>query len=350
MPQIDAASVIAALPVDAAGASSRVLNRVTESILSLRRLVDEKGLDHWVVMFSGGKDSTTSLLVAIEAIRQGAAATRLDVVLADTLVEIPTVAQYARQFLDELAVVGLTINKHLVTPDIEQSFWVCMLGRGYPPPHRNFRWCTTKLKMKPAEVALGHLIQPGRTVFITGVRFGESDARDIRLHAACSRGGECGQGLWFERSGRFGATYAGPISLWRECDVWDFLNYVAPSWGHRTDQLSKLYLFPTMRFGCWTCTVVRRDKAMEGICKTPGGERYLPLVRFRDLLIETAGVAENRVTRPNGAKGRLSLAARRELLTTLLDVQERVGFSLISDAELDLIKKHWGNGQFGDSY
>jgi hypothetical protein len=26
----------------------------------------------------------------------------------------------------------------------EQSFWVNIIGRGYPPPNRTFRWCTQR--------------------------------------------------------------------------------------------------------------------------------------------------------------------------------------------------------------
>jgi DNA sulfur modification protein DndC len=38
---------------------------------------------------------------------------------------------------------------HLVKPEIEDSFWSLIIGKGYPPPNRWFRWCTTKLKIRP---------------------------------------------------------------------------------------------------------------------------------------------------------------------------------------------------------
>lgn len=301
-------------------------------------------------MFSGGKDSTASLIIALEAIKAGLPVKRLDVVLADTLVEIPTVAAHASQFLDSLSCGDLVIHKHIVKPELEESFWVCMLGKGYPPPHRNFRWCTSKLKIKPTEAKLAPLIVPGRTVFITGVRFGESDARDIRLHSACSRGGECGQGLWFERSGKLGVSYAGPISVWRECDVWDLLNYVAPSWGYSTSALEKLYLFPSMRFGCWTCTVVRRDKAMESICAVPEGRVYEPLLRFRQRLIDVAAESANRVMRLNGVAGRLTIATRQALLVELLAIEDQVGMKLLLPEEEGLIRSLWTHRSYQDAY
>ena len=32
---------------------------------------------------------------------------------------------------------------------IEESFWVNIIGRGYPPPNRTFRWCTQRMKIDP---------------------------------------------------------------------------------------------------------------------------------------------------------------------------------------------------------
>jgi len=32
---------------------------------------------------------------------------------------------------------------------IKESFWVNIIGRGYPPPNRTFRWCTQRMKIDP---------------------------------------------------------------------------------------------------------------------------------------------------------------------------------------------------------
>lgn len=40
------------------------------------------------------------------------------------------------------------------------------------------------------------------------------------------------------------------------------------------------------RFGCWTCTVVTKDKAMESLIKN-GEEWMSPLLKYRDLLAFT---------------------------------------------------------------
>src|SRR5208337_4460920 len=108
----------------------------------------------------------------------------------------------------------LPIHCHIVKPKLEDRFWVNVLGKGYPPPHQRFRWCTNRLKIRPCEYGLRKHIIKGKTAIITGVRFGESHSRDQRLNASCVRGGECGQGIWFEKSNRLGVGYLAPIINW----------------------------------------------------------------------------------------------------------------------------------------
>jgi hypothetical protein len=45
---------------------------------------------------------------------------------------------------------GLPITPHKLTPEIEDSFWVNLIGKGYPAPRLKFRWCTERLKIKPS--------------------------------------------------------------------------------------------------------------------------------------------------------------------------------------------------------
>lgn len=257
-------------------AGLRLLERLRETSQTLASTL-ERGFDHWILTFSGGKDSTTTLIVALETALQGSLPVRrVDVVYSDTLVEIPIIHSYAVGFLRFLEgferLRSLPLFCHVVRPPLEQRFWVCLLGKGYPPPHQRFRWCTKRLKIKPVEAALKAHVRPNRTVILTGVRFGESPDRDRRMNHSCRRGGECGHGAWFQYSARLKATYLAPIAYWQECDVWDFLNFLAPEWGYPTHLLeNEIYNGRETRFGCWMCTVVRRDKALEKI-----GKRSLP--------------------------------------------------------------------------
>lgn len=324
----------------------RVLTRLDESKAALAYAL-EKGYNHWVVTFSGGKDSTSTVVVALEtALEHLGRVKRIDVVYSDTMVEIPTIHRYALAFLQNLRNLSrlerLPLHCHVTVPPVEKRFWVCLLGKGYPPPHQRFRWCTRRLKVEPVKSKLERFLCPGKTVILTGVRFGESKERDIRLHQTCSRGGECGQGLWFQHSTRLKAGFLAPLVEWLDCDIWDFLSFVAPSKGYPTAELASIYngREPT-RFGCWTCTVVRQDKAMEKTIAQPEWSHLVPLLDFRSYLWEVTRPVESRQLRHDGQPGRLRHPVRKVILDRLLSVQEKVGFTLISPEEIQTIRSIW---------
>lgn len=333
--------------------SGRIFRHLAEVRESLAAAVG-RGLDHWILAFSGGKDSTTTIVVALEtALKEHLAVSRIDVVYADTLVEIPVIREWALEFLQFLddfdRLRDLPLFYHILRPPVEERFWVCILGKGYPPPHQRFRWCTRRLKIEPVEAALRDQIQPGRTAIITGVRFGESVDRDRRMNLTCRRGGECGQGSWSYYSQRLQAVYLSPIAYWGECDVWDFLNFVAPHWGYPTNRLeSDVYNGRETRFGCWMCTVVRQDKAMEKITATPKWEYLRPLLEFRQRVLELTNSAASRYVRPDGKIGRLSLDVRRTLLKELLRIQEVLGMELIEEKEVEHIRELWDCEKYRD--
>lgn len=324
----------------------RFMHRLKDSISALRAMI-EKGYTHWIVTFSGGKDSTTTLIVSLEAaLVHPEQVERIDIVYSDTMLEIPLIRQFALDFMEIIQsmerIARLPIYCHVVCPEIEQRFWVCLLGKGYPPPHQRFRWCTRRLKIEPVEDALKSFVRPGKTLILTGVRFGESRARDARLHQSCSRGGECGQGVWFEYSSRLRAAYMAPIVAWSECDVWDFLQFHAPALGYPTRHIeNSVYNGRETRFGCWMCTVVRQDRTMEKITALPQWSHLRPLLDFRQRVKELAGRPESRLIRPDGKPGRLTLAVRRQLLDELLKLQTTVGIEIVPPDEIAIIQKYW---------
>jgi DNA sulfur modification protein DndC len=105
------------------------------------------------------------------------------------------------------------------------------------------------------------------------------------------------------------------------------------------------------RFGCWTCTVVERDKASEGLLAS-GDERMEELIGFRETLLEYQDPANGKrdMKRKNGSEGPgpLTIEARRELLTRLLKLQEETSLRLISDDELFLIQQLWKSARKPD--
>jgi len=330
----------------------RILKRMDEAQAALGYVL-EKGYDHWIITFSGGKDSTSTVAMSLEtALEWLGRIRRIDVIYADTRLEIPTIHQYALSFMNHLRKSSrfkkLPLYCHIVHPKVSGRFWVCLLGKGYPPPHQLFRWCTRRLKIEPVEDKLRPFIQPDRTVIITGVRFGESKNRDKTLIQSCTRGGECGQGLWFRYSGRLKAGYLAPLVDWNDCDVWDYLLLVAPSLGYPTAELDDVYNGRGTRFGCWMCTVVRQDKAMEKTIARPEWNHLAPLAEFRKYVWELTRSTDTRRLRADGQPGGLRHEVRKALLEQLLDIQVEVGIELISNDEIQAIKEIWGKEGYHD--
>lgn len=152
-----------------------------------------------------------------------------------------------------------------------------------------------------------------------------------------------------------------PIEYLSTEEVWAYLLQKPNPWGGSNRDLYQLYSNASggecpmvvdktspscgnSRFGCWTCTVVERDKASEGLLES-GDERMEHLLGFRDTLMEFRA-PENGwrdMRRMNGAEGPgpMTMPGRKELLRRLLKLQEEMGFELISEEELLLIQKFW---------
>ena len=325
--------------------SPSVFGRIEESFKAFDYVLNQ-GYDNWLITFSGGKDSTLTLVLALEyVLKNTGKVERIDVVYSDTLLEIPSIHQYTISFLDYLMedekFRELPLLCHIVYPKLEERFWVKVLGKGYPPPHQKFRWCTKRMKIDPCEHGLKEHIIKGKTAILTGVRFGESNARDQRLNASCARGGECGQGLWFEKSGKLGTGYLAPIINWPVCDVWDFLMGFAPYIGYPTKNLEKVYNGHDTRFGCWTCTVVKQDKAMAKTITQPEWAHLQPLYDFRNYLWDVTRPRKARVLRKDGTASKIKLKYRKALLKKLLIVQNKVKMELIRKEELTHIQNMW---------
>lgn len=324
---------------------SSLFDRIEETYKSFDFLLS-KGFSNWIITFSGGKDSTTTLILALEyLLSKPGIIERIDVVYSDTLVEIPSIGEFSINFLKSLElnsrIKELPIHFNIVRPKLSDRFWVKVLGYGYPPPHQKFRWCTRRLKIDPVNDKLKKFIKKDKTAILTGVRFGESKARDVRLNNSCIRAGECGQGLWYEKSQRLGISYMAPIINWPLCDVWDFLIVFAPQMGYPTLKLKEVYNGHDTRFGCWTCTVVKQDKAMLRTIEQQEWQHLKPLYDFRNELWEITRIKKNRILRSNNTPGKINKRTRQYLLNRLNRIQEEANIELISQEEVSFINDVW---------
>lgn len=352
----------------------------------------------WCVAYSGGKDSSAVLTVVAYLIAAGEIERPelLAVRYADTRMELPPLQSAAMAMLDRFRVEGW--NSQAVLPAMDDRFFVYMFGRGVPPPSNTFRWCTAQLKIEPMAAALDDL-GDGRTLMLTGVRIGESAARDDSIAAACSRdGAECGQGWMHGVDGqndinRYFVTGPGsidtlaPILHWRVCHVWDWLcntHNECPDHGYQTEAIAEVYggegdherlVELSARTGCVACNLASRDVALDRLIRRPRWKYLAPLKRLRELYAWLKR-PENRlrkdgsetkadgslVSNPNRL-GPLTMPARRRGTSEVLAIQQEIcdaarkqgepDYVLIDDDELLRINEliaagTWPNRWSGD--
>ena len=231
----------------------------------------------WVIGFSGGKDSTVALQLVWEALARLPESERtkpVHVISSDTLVESPVITAYIGAILAKINTAAkqrsMPFMAVVVLPQLGDTFWVNMIGRGYPAPSSRFRWCTDRLKIQPANRFIEEKVSRyGEVVLVLGVRRAESATRAqvMSLHR------KPGDLVSRHSSLRSAWVYA-PIEHFTTDDVWSYLLSVKSPWGADNRQLLTMYrnaqagecplvvdtTTPSCgnsRFGCWTCTVVR---------------------------------------------------------------------------------------------
>jgi DNA sulfur modification protein DndC len=337
----------------------------------------------WIIGFSGGKDSTVLTQAVFKAILDVAPSKRtrrVHVVSNDTLVESPLVAAHLER--SQAVIREATENWRLpitvvtTKPAPEHTFWILLIGKGYPSPNSKMRWCTDRLKIAPTSQYIKRQVaQNGAAILLLGVRLDESTSRraSIVKHANLE-----GSNLT-PHSSLAGAFIYRPIVNLTTDQVWEILWNFPPPWGGSHESLRKLYQkadggecpFVTgpddapacgtssSRFGCWTCTVVEKDRSLQGFIDA-GERQYQPLLNFRDWLREIRNKEEYRkIRRRNGQiqfntktgkhiPGPFTITARQMILKRLLAVQETCGSQLISPEEISVIKSVWAKDLLGE--
>ena len=106
----------------------------------------------WIIGFSGGKDSTCLVQLvwnALSDLPPEKLQKKIYVISSDTLVESPAIVEQITSTLDKMDIAakkqGIPISTNLIRPILDDTFWVCLLGKGYPAPSNIFRWCTDRL-------------------------------------------------------------------------------------------------------------------------------------------------------------------------------------------------------------
>lgn len=211
----------------------------------------------------------------------------IHVISTDTLVEQPLVAAWVDTSLARIREAAdaqkLPITPHKLTPEIQDSFWVNLIGRGYPAPRQKFRWCTERMKIRPSNKFIRDVVRRyGEAILVLGTRKAESQVRAARMEKLESQ--RLRDGLSPNKSLPNSLVFT-PVEDWSNDDVWLYLMQVKNPWGHDNKSLLTMYQGASeggecplvvdtttpscgsSRFGCWVCTVVDKDRSMEAMIK-----------------------------------------------------------------------------------
>lgn len=259
----------------------------------------------WVVGYSGGKDSTAVLQLiwnAIAALPVKKRTKKIYVITTDTRVENPYVSAWVKQSLKNIERTAqkqkMPIEPHLLQPDFQETYWVGLIGKGYPAPRLKFRWCTGRLKIEPSNLFIRNVVRTnGEVILILGIRKAESLNRaktmkkleEKRVRERLSPNANLLNSLVYS-----------PIEDWRTDEVWLYLMQWENPWEHSNKDLLAMYRGATednecplvvdtstpscgsSRFGCWVCTLVDSDKSMSAMIQNDEEKEWLqPLVDLR---------------------------------------------------------------------
>jgi DNA sulfur modification protein DndC len=267
---------------------------------------EDDGNIPWIIGFSGGKDSTMLLQLVWFALKnelQGLRQRPIYVVCNNTLVENPKIIQYTDkvlQLIEKAAMEqGMPIYVKKTTPRLEDTFWVNLLGKGYPAPNNTFRWCTERLKISPtSEFIKSTISEIGHAIILLGTRKDESAARAQSIEKNKGHG----ENSRLRKHPLPNAFVYAPITEVITEEVWQYLLQVPSPWGASNRNLVTIYNNATggdcplitdistpscgnSRFGCWVCTVVKKDKSMQALIDN--GEEWMePMLEFRDMLAD----------------------------------------------------------------
>lgn len=275
-----------------------------------------------VLAYSGGKDSSATACLLLGAAaqykRDGKVPPPIIVTHSSTGVENPVIVALASS---ELAKMESFAKQHDFTlrvltgePDLNSSFVGRILTGRALPTYASSRSsdCSIAWKVQVGQRLLKQAMALrsdyeawGPPVVLTGIRQGESAARDKRI----AERGEHGGGIWTNDAGELRAS---PIFHFTTDDVWETLGYASAGILESYSDFAgvvELYrdasggcvivadMMPSgsskpcgARTGCWSCTRAgRSDKSAEQLIESDEAKygHLKPLNRLRTWLVNT---------------------------------------------------------------
>ena len=284
-------------------------NLTKEDIRSVTKIIKDLYLEDkipWICGYSGGKDSTAVVQLvwnALKEIPENQRRKTVHIISTDTLVESPVVAIWAKKSLERMEMQverdKVPVVVHPLAPTVENTFWVNLIGRGYPYPRRDFRWCTDRMKIDPANRFIKKILDAeSEAIMVLGSRKAESAVRKAVLEGYEKKRYRA----HLSPNGSFPNSYVfTPIENWLNDNVWQYLLQESNPWGHSNKELLAMYSGASAdgecplvidtstpscgnsRFGCWVCTMVTEDKSMAAMIQNDEEKSWmLPMLDFRN--------------------------------------------------------------------
>lgn len=363
----------------------------------------------WCVMYSSGKDSSLVLSLVIKMLKRLSPFERtkkVHVISANTKVETKQMTEFLKRNLNFIKenTVGLNLHVHLVEPEMKNSFYFTVIGKGYPfpIPESPFQWCTSKMKIQPMDNTLKELLENISTdknyklTMLLGSRVDESASRAASINLYTREEEVMGTHKKFEDI----RVYY-PIKFIQTPDLWTYLSQLEDlGWGTTYEELFEHYSngkecpmtqagdeknkacgASNSRNGCWVCLYAgRKDKMLQTLIdKGHDDAKYLSEwkaflydirndVRFREPLSRTEvkniiksdntfqldlfsdlELSEKelsfkhykRADKSSYNPGGFTFECRLMLLQKLLYTQKMCGYELIPKEELDAVLRIW---------
>ena len=339
------------------------LERKFEDIISDMKVEYLKDKKDWLVMYSGGKDSTLVLKLVwkmLSRLSPHEVHKKVHVVSADTKVETRQMTHFLKKNLRLIEENGAKLNivVHLVEPDMKNSFFWNVLGRGVvpPTPKSPFQWCTQKMKIKSMDDKLKSLIAEQDALFeefqefdvtmLLGSRLDESTKRanSIKKHS--------GDGTFSTHSKYRNIRVYYPVKFIETSDLWAYITGEPQlPWGLNSMELFEMYSdgssecpmtqaesdavqeacgTSNSRNGCWVCLYSgRNDKMLQSLINN-GHEEVNYLAEWKAFLYDVVYDVRYRepFRRREFTNHQKSLAARQnglqeDLFTLALDDGEK---------------------------
>lgn len=356
---------------------------------------------HLSVAWSGGKDSSVTLSIALIAMREliaeGVSVPTLNICHSDTLMENPVVTAYNKLMIKRMneyaEVSGIPMRVWLASPGLSMDYLVSVIGGRTIMSVGNNTKCQQMTKAYPLDklkrqvrkhnaAETGVKAKAVQIVSLIGTRFDESATRG---RAMANRGESAVDAVDVMEDGQLVLS---PIANFSQFDVFEFIGYVRSEKIETYDNFNQLVeLYRDLnggdcmvnayiagkeqskapcnaRTGCWTCARVSRDTSAESLIAAESGEYawMKPLNDLRSFMIKMHFNPSARawLARDVGEDGWITVTPNaygpeytRQLLGIVLSIQadeqieaRRLGiaprFKLLSLKQIMAIELNWG--------